>query len=233
MDWKELETAITEYGKLGENRESDVRYSVALSKLRWDHPEENMTHNADVLINYLATYKSYRHTIDEERLADMWLESVESLSAELEDISLERLDVLETVDREEDNLFCVGDVISRVYEEVRDIPGVGPANALRLLHLRFPKLFLMTDVSVRKYWEGSPLPEIYGMSKGRLFEPYGYAFIFLPAMSIQAVDAIMSCSLDEEINIEQAIENLQRLGGKSRSIARLIDIYYYYSASLP
>ena len=227
MDWKELEKAIVGRGE--GDRESEVahHYFGALSKLRWDYPEKTISDNVDVFISFLATYKSFRHAIDKDQLAGLWLETAESLSADLEDISLERLDVLAEVDRAEDNLFCVGDVISRVYEEVRDIPGVGAANARRLLHLRFPNLFVMTVDAVRKYWEESTLPNVFGISKTRLFEPYGYAFIFLPAMSIQAVDAIMSCSLDEEISVDEAIERLRTLGGKDRSIARLIDEYYY------
>jgi len=227
VDWNDLEKAAARYGNDLEAQDRDRHYYRALSRLEWDYPDDTMAANADVFLEFLATYKSYRHTVDKEQLADAWLESVESLSAELEDITLERLDVMADVDRAEDNLFCLGDVIARVYEEVRGIPGMGAANALRLLHLRFPDLFVMADEGVRKYWENSPLPDLFGMSKQRLFEPYGYAFIFLPAMSIHAVDAVMSCSLDEEIDVQEAVDRLRNLDDRERSIARLIDEYCY------
>ena len=227
MDWKELERMVAKRSEIDPNREDDAHYQDALSKLNWDAPVDAMPENADVLLKFLARYDPGSRAIDSQQLQDVWLESVETIAADLEDVTLGHLHVLEHVDRPGENVFCVGDVISRMYEHVKSIQGVGMTNASRLLHLRFPALFVMTDELMRKFWEDGSLPGVFNISSGRLFEPYGYAFIFLPAMSIQAVDAIMSCSLDGDISVEDATEKLQGLGGEQGSIAKLVSDYYY------
>ncbi|MCX5998643.1 MAG: hypothetical protein NTU41_03375 [Chloroflexi bacterium] len=226
MEWRELEKVVAERSKIDEGYRKDTEYFDALSRLRWEFPDDTISDNIDVFINYLSACKSYGHVIDRKRLAAAWLESVELVSADLEDVSLEHLDVLVGVDREEEGMFCVGDVISRVYEEIKSVPGVGPANATRLLHLRFPNLFVMTSDLVRKCWQEGYLPEVFNVPRERLFEPYGYAFIFLPAMHIHLVDAILSCSLDEEMDIDAAVNKLKGVGDKERSLAKLLDEYY-------
>jgi len=227
VDWKELERMVAKRSEIDPNHEDDAHYHDARSKLNWDAPVDAMPENADVLLKFLARYDSGSRAIDSQQLQDVWLESVETLAADLEDVTLEHLHVLEHVDRSKENVFCVGDVISRMYEDVKAIQGVGTANASRLLHLRFPALFVMTDDVIKKFWEGGNLPALFNISSARLFEPYGYAFIFLPAMSIQAVDALMSCSLDEDISVEEATKRLQGLGGEQGSIAKLVSDYYY------
>ncbi|MBA7678367.1 hypothetical protein ES703_86641 [subsurface metagenome] len=97
-----------------------------------------------------------------------------------------------------------------------------------MLHLRFPKLFVVTDEPIRKYWiEEVGLNELFGMKEDELFQGYGYTFIFLPFIKDQAVDAIMTYANDKGISPNKAIAQLQNLGGKTRTIARLMDKYYY------
>jgi hypothetical protein len=101
-------------------------------------------------------------------------------------------------------------------------------DASRLLHLRFPKLFVVTDEAIRKYWiEEVGLNELFGIKEDELFNGYGYTFIFLPFIKDQAVDAIMTCANDKGVSPNEAIAQLQNLGGKKRMIARLMNEYYY------
>ena len=113
-----------------------------------------------------------------------------------------------------------------MYDALTSLAGATTASGL--LHLRFPKLFVMTDEAIRRYWiEEVGLNELFGLKENELFNGYGYTFIFLPFIKDQAVDAIMSCANDKGISPNEAIAQLQNLGGKPRTIARLMDEYFY------
>ena len=66
-----------------------------------------------------------------------------------------------------------------------------------------------------------------GMKASDLVHGYVYTFIFLPCIKSHAVEAIMSYANDKGVDPKDAITQLRNLGGKTRTIARLMDEYYY------
>jgi hypothetical protein len=86
----------------------------------------------------------------------------------------------------------------------------------------------MIDEDTMKYWlEDVRWHELFGMRKVELFKGYGYTFIFLPLIKSHAVDAIMSYANDQAIDIKEVIGKLQYLGGRNRTMAKLMEEYYY------
>lgn len=218
MHWKELEKQISKYPE-------DPNYFQALSQLKWDKAEE-ISHNIAICCDFLDNYKSQGSLLDKKKLEKAWLETVEPLADCVEDVFLERHGMLRALDKKEYGAGCVGEAIQRMYDALTSLTGATTAS--RLLHLRFPKLFVLTDEPVRKYWiEEVGLNELFGMKENELFNGYGYTFIFLPFIKSHAVDAIMSYANDKGVDPKDAIAQLQNLGGKTRTIARLMDEYYY------
>jgi hypothetical protein len=151
---------------------------------------------------------------------------VEPLADCVEGVFLERHGMLKAEDKKELGVQCAGQAIQRMYDELTSL--IGLTNASKLLHQRFPKLFVTTDELIRKYWiEEVGLNELFGIKENELFNGYGYTFIFLPFIKDQAVDAIMSYANDKGVSVNEAIAQLQNLGGKKRMIARLMGEYYY------
>ena len=216
MHWKELEKQISNFPQ-------DPHYFQALEQLNWDKVEQTPD-NIEICCDFLD--KSQGSQIDKKKLADVWLETVEPLADCVEGVFLERHGMLKAEDKKEFGVGCVGEAIQRMYDELTSV--TGPTNASKLLHLRFPKLFVMTDEPIRKYWlEEVGLNELFGIKEDELFHGYGYTFIFLPFIKGHAVDAIMSYANDKGVSINEAIDQLRNLGGKTRTIARLMDEYYY------
>ena len=217
MHWKELQKQI---GKFPE----DPNYFQVLSQLKWDKAEQ-LSRNIAICCDFLD--KSQGSQIDKQKLEEVWLEMVEPLADCVEDVFLERHGMLRAIDKKEYGVECAGEAIQRMYDALTSLTGA-QTTASRLLHLRFPKLFVMTDEPVRKYWiEEVGLNELFGIKEDELFNGYGYTFIFLPFIKDQAVDAIMTYANDKGISPNEAIAQLQNLGGKKRMIARLMDEYYY------
>jgi len=228
MHWKELEKEIDRFAKDNAGFRDDPYYFQALAELDWDKTEHALSRNIEVMCQFLDNYKSRGKRIDKEKLQDVWLKIVEPLADCVENVYLERHGMLKVEDKKELGVQSVGQAIQKMYDELSGVPFIGSTNASKLLHLRFPRLFVMTDDSIRQYWlEDIRLHELYGMSKKALFQGYGYTFIFLPHIKSHAVDAIMSCANDKGISISEAISQLENLGGKNRTIARLMDEYYY------
>ena len=216
MHWKELQKQI---GKFPE----DPNYFQVLSQLKWDKAEQ-LSRNIAICCDFLD--KSQGSQIDKQKLEEVWLEMVEPLADCVEDVFLERHGMLRAIDKKEYGVECAGEAIQRMYDALTSLTELTDASGL--LHLRFPKLFVMTDEPVRKYWiEEMGLNELFGIKEDELFNGYGYTFIFLPFIKDQAVDAIMTYANDKGISPNEAIAQLQNLGGKKRMIARLMDEYYY------
>lgn len=219
MHWKELEKQVSKYPQ-------DPNYFQVLSQLKWGKAEET-AHNIAICCDFLDKYKSRDSLIDKKKLEEAWLETVEPLADCVEDVFLERHGMLRAIDKKEYGVECAGEAIQRMYDALTSL--TGPIiTASRLLHLRFPKLFVVTDEAIRKYWiEEVGLNELFGMKESELFNGYGYTFIFLPFIKSHAVDAIMSYANDKGVDPKDAITQLRNLGGKTRTIARVMDEYYY------
>ena len=216
MHWKELQKQIGRFPPA-------PHYFQALEQLSWDKAEE-LPHNIQICCDFLD--KSPEGEIDKQKLEDVWLKIVEPLADCVEGVFLERHGMLKAEDKKELGVQCAGQAIQRMYDELTSL--IGLTNASKLLHLRFPKLFVTTDELIRKYWiEEVGLNELFGIKENELFSGYGYTFIFLPFIKDQAVDAIMSYANDKGVSVNEAIAQLQNLGGKKRMIARLMGEYYY------
>lgn len=217
MHWKELEE-ITKFAQ-------DEHYFQALARLKWDKPEQ-LSSNIDICCDYLDKTTAERNEIDKKGLEEIWGKMVEPLADCVEEVCLERHGMLKAEDKREFGVQCAGQAIQRMYDALTNLAGL--TNASKLLHLRFPKLFVMTDELVRKYWvERVKLHQLFGIPEIELFRGYGYTFIFLPFIKDQAVDAIMTYANDKGLTPNQAISQLQNLGDKPRTIARLMGEYYY------
>jgi len=218
MHWKELEKQISKLPPA-------PHYFQALEQLKWDKGEE-LSHNIQICCHFLDKDGSQGSQIDKQKVEQVWLKTVEPLADCVEDVFLERHGMLRALDKKDNGVGCVGEAIQRMYDALTSL--TGPTDASRLLHLRFPKLFVMTDEPIRKYWiEEVGLNELFGMKENELFNGYGYTFILLPFVKSHAVDAIMSYANDKGVDPKEAISQLQNLGGKNRTIARLMDEYYY------
>lgn len=216
MHWKELQKQISKFPE-------DPNYFHVISQLKWDKAEQ-VSRNIAICCDFLG--KSPGSQIDKQKLEEVWLETVEPLADCVEDVFLERHGMLRAIDKKEYGVECAGEAIQRMYDALTSLAGL--TDASRLLHLRFPKLFIMTNEAIRKYWiEEVGLNELFGLKENELFNGYGYTFIFLPFIKDQAVDAIMTCANDKGISPNEAIAQLQNLGGKTRTIARLMNEYYY------
>lgn len=224
MHWKVLEKEIINSAQ----GYKDSCYFKALEQLKWDGSKQTISRNIGILCEFIEKCESQTGRIDKQKLLDVWLEIVEPLADCVEDVCLERHGMLKAVDRKEYGIQCVGQAIQRMYDELQGVPFIGRTEASRLLHLRFPKLFLMIDEQTIKYWlYDVRLHRLFGMRESELFDGYGYTFIYLPFIKSHAVDAIMSYASDKALAINEAIAQLKNLGGKTRSIARLMDEYYY------
>ena len=216
MHWKELQKQISKFPE-------DRQYFQTLGQLKWDKAEQ-ISRNIQICCDFLD--KSPGGEIDKQKLEEVWLETVEPLADCVKDMFLERHGMLRAIDKKEYGVECAGEAIQRMYDALTSILGL--TNASKMLHLRFPKLFVVTDEPIRKYWiEEVGLNELFGLKENELFNGYGYTFIFLPFIKGHAVDAIMTCANDKGISPNEAIAQLQNLGGKTRTIARLMDEYYY------
>ena len=223
MHWEELQEKITEFAQCDEGLREDQIYSQALAQLRWDSGGQAISDNLEICRDFLD--KRGGQTA-KKKVEQVWLETVEPLADCIEEVCLERHGMLKAEDKKEFGVGCAGQAIQRMYDELTSI--IGPTNASRLLHLRFPKLFVTTDERIRGYWiEGVRLHELFGLGENGLFGGYGYTFIFLPFIKDQAVDAIMTYANDKDVTPNQAIEQLQNLSGKRQTIARLMGEYYY------
>jgi len=228
MHWQELEQEISRRAEVDAGFWDDSYYFTALANLDWDEAGRNISRNIKVMCEFLDKYKSRGKRIDKERLQDAWLKTVEPLADCVENVYLERHGMLKAEDKKEFGVQCVGQAIQKMYDELTGVPHVGLTNASKLLHLRFPKLFVMTDERIRRYWwEDVGLHELYGRRETELFQGYGYTFIFLPFIKSHAVDAIMSYADERGVAIGEAISHLGSLGGKKRTMAKLIHEYYY------
>jgi hypothetical protein len=216
MHWKELEKQISKFPE-------DPNYFQIISQLKWDKAEQ-ISRNIAICCDFLD--KSQGSQIDKQKLEEVWLETVEPLADCVEDVFLERHGMLRAIDKKEYGVECAGEAIQQMYDALTSLTRL--THASMLLHLRFPKLFVMTDEAIRKYWiEEVGLNELFGIKEDELFNGYGYTFIFLPFIKDQAVDAIMTYANDKGISPNEAIAQLQNLGGKKRMIARLMNEYYY------
>ena len=217
MHWKELEKQVSKLPPA-------PHYFQALEQLKWDKGEE-LSHNIQICCDFLDKDGSQGSQIDKKRVEHVWQETVEPLADILEPVFLERHGMLKAEDKKELGVQCTGQAIQKIYDAIASL--TGQTNASKLLHLRFPKLFVTTDEAIRKYWtEEVGLNELFGIKENELFRGYGYTFIFLPFVKGQAVDAIMTRATDKGISPKEAIAQLQNLGGKTRTIARLMNEYY-------
>ncbi len=223
MRWKELQEKITKSAHVDEGLWSDTHYLQALAQLKWDKHEQ-IPNNIEICCNLLDKPQGSR--IDKRKVEQVLVETVEPLADCVEEVHLERHGMLKAEDKEAFGVGCAGQAIQRMYDKLTII--TGPTNASTLLHLRFPKLFVITDEPIKAYWvEEVRLHELFGLEKNELFGGYGYTFIFLPFIKDQAVDAIMTYANDKGVTPNQAIEQLRNLDGQTRTIARLMSEYYY------
>jgi hypothetical protein len=230
MHWKELENGIINFAKDNPGFKDDPYYFQALVKLNWDKTGRAAFRNIEVMCEFLNQYRprDERIDIDREKLQATWFKIVEPLADCVENVYLERHGMLKAEDKEEFGVQCAGQAIQRMYDELVSVPNVGLTNASKLLHLRFPRLFVMTDERIRRYWtQDIRLQELYGRKEAELFQGYGYTFIFLPFIKSHAVDAIMTYVNDRGVAISEAVSHLGGLGGKNRTIAKLMHEYYY------
>ena len=230
MHWQELEKVINRRAEVDASFRDDAPYFQALAKLNWDTTEDNLPRNIEVMCEFLNRYRPQdeRIDIDQAKLQGAWLETVEPLADCVENVYLERHGMLKAEDKKEFGVQCVGQAIQKMYDEMAGVPNVGLTSASKLLHLRFPKLFVMTDERIRRYWsQDIGLHELYGIKEAELFQGYGYTFIFLPFIKSHAVDAIMSYANDQNTGVKEAIGKLQNWGGRTRTIAKLMEEYYY------
>ncbi len=227
MHWKELEKEIakTEWG--GGAFWNGTLYGQALGKLRWDGGEESLARNLDIVCAFMDRSEPKVRPVDKKRLREVWRQRIEPVAETINEVALERHGMLRALENN-GPAESIGQLISSIYDELANLPFIGLTNASRLLHFRFPRLFVTTDEATRCYWwERVRLHRLFGLKRDDLFTGYGYTFILLPFVKSHAVDAIMLYVRDYGITIPEAVNELQNLGGERQSIARLMDRYFY------
>lgn len=225
MHWRELLDVTQEYGKFVDGQMLDTAYDEAIQALEWNLDDAAIESNIEVFTTFLGKWKSLRRPLDRERLRTVWMTDVEPYARGLEGKSIETLDTQTVVDAGAERVR-VGVAIEHMYGSMCTVEGVGETNSSKLLHLRLPNVFVMTDASVRQEFIDvmNRMGDIKGSS---LFEPYGYAFHFLPYVRAQLAEAIASLQFEEKIPRADAMKRLRRAHGRTRSLAKLADEYYY------
>lgn len=225
MHWRKLLDVTREYGRLIDGEGYDTAYDEAMRTLKWNPGGGTMDGNMDVFTTFLGKWKSLRRPLDRKRLKSVWMTDVEPYAKGVDGESIETLDTRKVVDTGAEKVR-VGVAIEHMYGSMCTVDGVGRTNSSKLLHLRFPNIFVMTDASVRR--EFRDLVRGTGIVKGTsLFEPYGYAFHFLPLVRAELLEAILSLQADEQIQWVEAVKRLMLAHGRARSLAKLADEYYY------
>jgi hypothetical protein len=130
---------------------------------------------------------------------------------------LENLEVDKLVETNGEKLR-VGVAIEHMYGALSTVPGVGDTNASKLLHLRLPHLFVMTDTDIRL---------MFKEFRGETFSPYSYTFNFLMFVKSDVSEAIDTLCEEEQLARQEGIEFLRNAHSRKRSLAKLMDECYY------
>lgn len=198
---------------------SNGTYEKTMQNLVWE-PLDIMK-NISIFEEFLIAWHSLRHPLGKDELSGIWLREIEPYAKALSGLFLEDLDVNELINIELEKLR-VGIIIEHMYSALSTVSGIGETNASKLLHLRLPNLFVMTDTNVRELFKK--------LRREEFFEPYAYAFNFLPFVKSKINEAIDELCEDKRLNRQQAIDFLRNVHGRSRSLAKLMDECYYVLA---
>jgi hypothetical protein len=192
-------------------------YERAMKELRWHSSEFDMESNALVFENFLGASHSLRRPLGKEEMINVWIKEVEPYATVMDCEFLEELDIDKIIKTGEEK-FRVGVAIEHMYGALSMVPGVGNTNASKLLHLRLPHLFVMTDADIRF---------LFKKCRKETFSPYSYAFNFLVFVKADVNEAIDTLCQENQLSRQQAIKFLQNAHGRKRSLAKLMDECYY------
>lgn len=218
MHWQNLLEVTYEYGRSVDGQSYDTAYEEAIRSLRWDPAQASLGQNIQVFEDFLKAWRSWRRELDKEKLNAVWISDIEPYARTLDGEIFESLDVDKVVEVGTERLR-VGVTIEHVYGALHMVDGIDHTNASKLLHLRLPNLFVMTDSAVRDLFK-----TVWG---SELFSAYGYAFNFLRIVKAEMLEAILTLCKDKSLSQPEGIEYLQNAHGRKRSLAKLIDEYYW------
>lgn len=193
---------------------TDGVYEKTIEDLQW--PTSKVDKNMAILLDFLRSWHSLRRSVDPKTLARTWTNEVEPYARGLETLTLENSD-LEIIIRAGNEQLHAAVAVEHMYGALVDIPGIDHTNASKLLHLRLPRLFVMTDQAVRLAFDK------FG---GLKFSPYSYAFSFLAQAKSAVNEAIDTLCADKHMSRQQGIRSLQDAHGRQRTLAKLIDECY-------
>lgn len=145
------------------------------------------------------------------------MSEIEPYAKALEDEFLEDMNSEKVVEVGREKLR-IGLAIEHMYNVLVTVPAVGKTNASKLLHLRLPNLFVMTDTDVRR---------LFKIFQTELFSAFSYAFNFLRFVQCDINEAIDSLCGERRLSRRDAVEYLRNAHGRTRSLAKLADEYYY------
>lgn len=196
---------------------SDDAYEEAMQDLEWHSSVFDIGKTICIFENFLGAWHSLRRPLGKEEMSRVWTKDIEPYAIALERDSLENLDIDKTIKTKREKLR-VGLAVEHMYGVLSTVPGVGDTNASKLLHLRLPHLFVMTDTDIR-----------FMLKKARkeTFSPYSYAFNFLVFVKSDVNEAIDTLCEEKQLTRQQSIEFLRNTHNRKRSIAKLMDECYY------
>ena len=200
---------------------SDNAYEEPMRDLRWHPSEFDMKRTIGIFENFLRAWHSLRHSLGRQEMVSIWTKDVEPYAMALQGEFLENLDVEKIVETKGEKLR-VGVAIGHVYSALSTVPGVGPTNASKLLHLRLPHLFVMTDTDIRR---------MFKTFCNETFSPYSYAFNFLKFVKSEVSEAIHTLCGEKKLTCQQGIEFLRNAHDRKRSLAKLMDECYWVLAN--
>ncbi len=222
MHWTELARGAAQYAESKDGPQENADYSCAVTRLDWAHGD--LGENLDICLDYLSRWGE-EDKADKAKIEQVFKDDIAKLGDCVEPVVLERHGMLKVEDKGDYGVYCAGQAISHIYDAMT--AACGAENASIILHLRFPKLFITVGEGVQRYFtDVVKLQEAYSVDKETLFKGYGYAFVLLPFVKSQAVDAVMTCARENNIDPKEAIVRLGGIMGEARPIARVMNEYY-------
>lgn len=192
-------------------------YETTMQDLKWHQPEFDIEENIRTFENFLGASHSLRRPLDKGKMLGIWMKDVEPYAMVLEGELLESLDVGKLVETKEEKLR-VGIAIEHMYSALSSVSGVGDTNVSKLLHLRLPCLFVMTDADIRSMLK---------IFRRETFSAYSYAFNFLMSVKSDVNEALDTLCKEKQLTQQQGIEFLRNSHSSERPLAKLMDECYY------
>jgi hypothetical protein len=198
-------------------------YEEAMRNLEWRSSKLDMVKNISIFEKFLAASHSLRHELGKEEMLSIWTKDIEPYAKVLEGEWVENIDISKMIQAKEEKLR-IGVAIEHMYGALKTVAGVNDTNTSKLLHLRLPHLFVMTDGDVRF---------LFKKLRNETFLPYSYAFNFLEFVKFDVNEAINTLCEDEHLTRQQGIKSLQNSHGTQRPLTKLMDECYYTLAHHP